>query len=309
MRIRAAILVTLPLVVLGTPALRGETVDRIVARVGDKILTSGELERYMSAVREPYEAGAGWGEETGRRTAIDHWVEQQLILREAKELKNFPLDAVEIDQQIEEQKSRFPSPEAFSAALAREGLDEKKLRERIEDSYRVRLLTYREVQSKINVSPKEVMDYYRDHPEEFAAAEMVRISQIRISSAGKGADPALARERAQRVLEKLSAGEDFADLAREYSSGDGKDGDMGYFAQGQLREEVIPLKVGEHTGIIESDSGFLIIQVTGRKEAYAKPLAEVWGEIDNRISQEQYERLYDAWIAKLRAKTFVKIED
>lgn len=311
MRIRAAILVVLFPACVFAPLLRGETVDRIVARVGDKILTAGELERYLVAVREPFEQSSDWGEETGRRTAIDHWVEQQLILKESKELKNFPLDAVEIDQQIEDQKSRFPSPEAFAAALAREGLDEKKLRERIEDSYRVRLLTYREVQSKINVSPREVMDYYRDHPQEFTAAEMVRISQIRIPYAAQASEPDLARERAQRVLEKLSAGEDFADLAREYSvgAGDEQTGDMGYFEKGQLRDEVFALKVGEHTGIIESDSGYLIIKVIGKKEAYSKPLSEIWGEIDDRISQDQYEKLYDAWMAKLRAKAFIKIEE
>jgi parvulin-like peptidyl-prolyl isomerase len=311
MRIRAAIIFVAFLSGAFAAGSRGETVDRIVARVGDKILTEGELGRFLVAVREPYENSSGWGEETGRRTAIDHWVEQQLILRESKELKNFPLDAIEIDQQVEEQKSRFPSPEAFAAALAREGLDEKKLRERIEDSYRVRLLTYREVQSKINVSPREVMDYYRDHPGEFAAPEMVRISQIRIPYADKSAEPDPARERAQRVLEKLSAGEDFADLAREYSVGadDDRTGDMGYFEKGQLRNEVVALDVGGHTGILESDSGYLIIQVIGRKEAYAKPLSEVWGEIDDRISQEQYEKLYDGWMAKLRAKTFIKIEE
>jgi len=175
----------------------------------------------------------------------------------------------------------------------------------------VRLLTYREVQSKINVSPREVMDYYRDHPGEFTAEEMVRISQIRIPYADPASGTDLARERAQRVLEKLSAGEDFSDLAREYSVGseDEKNGDMGYFERGQLRDEVFALKVGENTGIIESDSGYLIIKVIGKKEAYTRPLSEVWSAIDDRISQEQYEKLYDAWMDKLRAKAFIKIED
>ena len=313
-RIPTAGFIALFLAFSGAAILRGETVNRIVARVDDKILTSSEMERYLGAVRERWDPSAGdtdMVEKESRKAAIAHWVEQQLILKESKGLKNFPIDTVEIDQQIQEQKSKFPSPEEFAAALARESLDEKTLRERLEDSYRVRLLTYREVQSKINISPREVMEYYQAHSDEFTTPEMVRISQILIPYSDKESDQELAREQARRVLDKLAAGEDFADLAREYSQGPGaeQNGDMGYFEKGQLRDEVFALAVEEHTGIIESDAGQLIIMVTGKKEAYRKPLPEVWGEIDDRISQEQYEKLYDAWMEKLKAKAFIRIEE
>ncbi|MCX6349801.1 MAG: peptidylprolyl isomerase [Candidatus Aureabacteria bacterium] len=313
-RIPPAGLVALFLAFSGAAILRGETVNRIVARVDDQILTSSEMERYLGAVRERWDPSAGGGDEVekeSRKAAITHWVEQQLILKESQEVKNFPIDTVEIDQQIQEQKSKFPSPEEFAAALARESLDEKKLRERLEDSYRVRLLTYREIQSKINISPREVMEYYQAHSDEFTTPEMVRISQILIPYSNKESDQELAREQARRVLDKLAAGEDFADLAREYSQGPGADqnGDMGYFEKGQLRDEVFALAVEEHTGIIESNAGQLIIKVTGKKEAYRKPLPEVWGEIDDRISQEQYEKLYDAWMEKLKAKAYIRIEE
>ncbi len=75
-----------------------------------------------------------------------------------------------------------------------------------------------------------------------------------------------AKTEAQEILQKLDAGTDFAELARQYSIVPGKEkgGDLGYFAPGDMMEELddvaVKLKVGQHSGIIETSEGYFIIK-------------------------------------------------
>jgi tetratricopeptide (TPR) repeat protein len=76
------------------------------------------------------------------------------------------------------------------------------------------------------------------------------------------------KTEAQEFLQKLDAGADFAELAKRYSVGPGKDkkGDLGYFAPGDMMKELndvaVELKVGEYSEIIETDMGYYIIMKT-----------------------------------------------
>lgn len=76
------------------------------------------------------------------------------------------------------------------------------------------------------------------------------------------------KPEAREILQKLKDGADFAELAKQYSIGPGKDkgGDLGYFAPGDMMAELndvaVNLRVGEHSGIIETSSGFFIIMKT-----------------------------------------------
>ena len=60
----------------------------------------------------------------------------------------------------------------------------------------------------------------------------------------------MTHPEAQEIIQKLKAGTDFSELARQYSIGPSKEegGDVGYFAPGEMMEELnaiaINLKVG-----------------------------------------------------------------
>ncbi len=294
--------------------------EKIEARVDDEILTSTEIEVMLRPIQRQYAETAEGSElaslmAKARRDAVTNWVERELILQEARTLEDLMVDRMEVERQFDEARNRFPSPEDFDAALAREGLDEKKFRKNLEDQFRVRALTYREVTSKVAVSPQAVMDYYREHSGQFREAEMVRVSHILIPLPEDPTQEDAARAEAEQVLAKLKEGADFAALAREYSRGPRAEqgGDIGYFEREEmhpkLEEAAFSLEVGQNSGAIETDLGYHIIQVTAKKTPSRKSLPDAWAEIDDKLYREEFQKRYDEWIERLKKKAHVVIEE
>jgi parvulin-like peptidyl-prolyl isomerase len=84
-------------------------------------------------------------------------------------------------------------------------------------------------------------------------------------------NPVLIRRKAEEVLRRAKAGEDFAALARQYSedttSADG--GDLGWFGRGTMvkpfEDAAFALKEGEISGLVETQFGLHIIKVEERR--------------------------------------------
>lgn len=76
---------------------------------------------------------------------------------------------------------------------------------------------------------------------------------------------------AQQILQNLNAGADFSQMASQYSIGPGSEygGDLGFFVPGQMMKEMethaLNLQVGEYSGVIETDNGYLIVLKTDEK--------------------------------------------
>lgn len=118
----------------------------------------------------------------------------------------------------------------------------------------------------------------------------------------EGADEAAvapAKKKAEDLVKRLRAGEDFAKLAKEYSDDPGsaaEGGDLGLFGKGMMVPEfeaaTFALKKDEISDPVRSPFGFHIIQVTEIQPAKTPELAEVREQLAEEVKRKQAEQIF-----------------
>jgi peptidyl-prolyl cis-trans isomerase C len=298
----------------------GEIKEQIVAIVNDEIITYSELEKILSPVFEQYERIYSGAElfsmlQKARRDVLNRLIEEKLIVQEATKLnvKELMGDefSKEVEQSIAEIKAKFPSEEEFLKQLKREGITMERFRAQQEKHTLVRAMLIKEASSKCGVSPMEVREYYDSHKDEFTESEKIHVSQIWIKeSPGK---PGEAERKAKEILNRLNAGEPFAELAKKYSNCPyaSKGGDWGFIGRGhwnkELEDAACALKPGTHSGIVKSSLGCHIIMLHEKKPPAVKSLAKVYAAIESKLFNIKAGKKRDEWIAKLKSKAYISV--
>lgn len=147
----------------------------------------------------------------------------------------------------------------------------------------------------VQVSDAEVQKYYDEHVAEYEKPEQVHARHILLRIAPKASDDdkAAVRKRAEEVLAKVKAGEDFAALAKQYSedSSAAQGGDLGSFTRGKMvppfEQAAFALAPGETSDIVESPFGLHIIKVESKEAAHTQSLDEVRTQITDTLTQEK----------------------
>jgi peptidyl-prolyl cis-trans isomerase D len=175
-----------------------------------------------------------------------------------------------------------------------------------------------ELTVEVRVTDEAVKDYYDKSITEFQVSSEVHARHILIRQEAGIGDSAeakeTARKKAEEILEKIKAGEDFSEFAKKYSQDTGsanRGGDLGYFGKGVMvrpfEEAAFSLAKGEVSDLVETTYGFHIIKVEDIKEARTLPLEEVAEKIKKRLVDEKTRRVTREKMVKLR-KTFEETE-
>ena len=120
-----------------------------------------------------------------------------------------------------------------------------------------------------------------------------------------------ARQKGEEILEKLRAGADFAELAKEHSQDQAtaaNGGDVGFFGRGAMVPEfesaAFSLEPGQISDLVTTNYGFHIIKVTDLQKVDSRALAE------SALRQEGSEKLAQNLAAKVahQARTSSNLE-
>ena len=130
----------------------------------------------------------------------------------------------------------------------------------------------------------EVERYYRDHLDDFSVEELVRVRHILIATSGPGSSPdAQARAKAEELLARIRAGENFARLAAEFSDDEATKrdgGDVGVFRRGMMRDAferaAFAMRPGDITGPVRTTVGYHVLECLEHAPRIARPLVEVY---------------------------------
>ncbi|SFL40348.1 foldase protein PrsA [Gracilibacillus orientalis] len=201
---------------------------------------------------------------------------QQLVLETI--LKDtYEVSDEEVDKEIETLKSEYG--EQWEMVLTQNGYEDE---DAFREDLRVNLLQEKAATEDIEVTDEEIQNRYERMQTNLVASHILV------------ADEATANE----VIDKLNDGEDFADLAGEYSTDPGsKDngGDLGEFGTGQMVPEfedaAYNLEIDEISEPVQSSNGFHVIKVTDRVEVEdVEPLEDVEDQLRREIASTKVDQ-------------------
>jgi parvulin-like peptidyl-prolyl isomerase len=227
-------------------------VEGLAALVNSQPIGQEEYEKQVAQV-EAFFAQEGLDPESeegrerlaqARRQVLEQMIDQELIRQAAVEM-GVSISEAELEAGIQDIIEQSGGQEEFDQSLQGMGTTYDDFRQMLLDQ-----LLSEAVYSAVTASISPV-------------AEQVHARHILLPT----------RERAEEVLARLQAGEDFSYLAREYSediSSRESGGDVGFFPRGVMPPEVeevaFSLEVGETSEIVETQFGFHIVQVLEREE-------------------------------------------
>lgn len=147
--------------------VRAQMVDRILATVGDRVITWSELleeERYQAFLsnkpppsRDPADAARA-----GQvRPLLERIIDQALLERE-RNLSPFSFeDSGEARRRLEEIQNGYPGPQAYRDALARYGMTEEELLGRLAREVSALRFTDYSLRPRVQIAPERIESYYR----------------------------------------------------------------------------------------------------------------------------------------------------
>ncbi|MCK4422621.1 MAG: peptidylprolyl isomerase [Candidatus Omnitrophica bacterium] len=291
--------------------------EKIVAVVGNELITLSELEEALTPVYKQYKA-LFKGEELevkskkAREEIFAQMIKDKVILQEAGKL-GVTIREEDVDDKLNEMIAKFPSEEKFFAALKNEGIALESIRDKYRERLIIRKLTNMEVRAKVVLRPQELMDYYNNNKREFIEVEEIKLKTILIRVEEDGSDEA-ARTRMEEIRTMLLEGMDFGRLALVTSEGPEAKikGDIGFVKRGELLEEVdkviFKLQPGEISEPIRTEIGYHLFKVEVKKESRVKEFKEVRRYIEDKLFQQKAVTRFNEWISKLEEDVYISVK-
>ncbi len=308
-------------VLAGVPGVTtAALVDGIAAVVNDDIITVLEVDRERAVLAKEAEKRGALTDTARaelRKTALNQIIERKLVEQKIKEL-GISVSEEEVRQAVEDVKKQNKlSQEALVAALTGQGLGfeayKNQLREQLE---RLKLMS-QEVKAKIQVTERDIDEYYRANQKLYGEEERFRARHIFFAVKKEATDKELAisKDKAAKVLALARSGKEFVALAKEYSEDPGavKDGgDLGTFKRDEMVTEIAAvitqMKPGGISDIVKSSAGLHIIRLDEVVAAKVKPLEQVRGEIEELLYRKKSEERFAQWATDLRKGAAIDIK-
>jgi peptidyl-prolyl cis-trans isomerase SurA len=324
--------VAVVLVVASSPAALAQegdpvVIDSVIAQVnGDVIMLSTlkrEIKDAIDAFKQQGVPEPKATEEVTKRQPelIASLVNELLLVQKGKEL-NMTED---VETEVNREMLRVMSSQGFKTlaemeeAMRREGIDPGSIRSTLRTQYMKNAVLSREVDAKIfyGLGTDELKKYYDSHRDKFRKPEVVTLSEIYLSLAGK--PEAEVRARAQQLLAQLRGGADFGALAATNSERLDQSGNriaaqnkgvVGTFPVPDLKAEfataIKNIPVGGVTDLVRLDEGFQILRVDARTPG-SDPKAFDENQVREAITVERRDKERGEYLKKLRKDAYLKL--
>lgn len=267
--------------------------------------------KYGSTVWETEVENGVKFKDTFKNRVLKGMIDVEAVCEEAKKDGLTPSEE-EIDKAFDELNKNLYANENYKKILEDLKISDTCIKSQVEKTLTIQKYT-ENFDKNLKISDEEMKKYYEEHKADYYKDE-VKASHILISTVddnGKELSEAKkkeAKKKAEEVLKKAKSGEEFSELAKEYSDDPGSaanGGDLGYFTKGQMvqpfEEAAFSLKSGEISGLVESEYGYHIIKVYDKIDKQLT-FDEVKDEIKKTLTDDKYMESIEAITKKAKVE-------
>ena len=247
-----------------------------------------------------------------RKIVIEGLIMEKLLVGEAEE-RNLTISQEKQDEIFNRQieyilTQQGMTEEQLVEALKREGFDSLAAYKEAFLQNNEKQFLLGELQNAIldpmTVDIQEVEAYYNENIEQYNYEAEIRASHILLET----------EEKALEVLDKINNGADFAELAREYSTGPSgeKGGDLGFFGQNSnmdkdFKDAAFALELNKVSEPIKTQFGYHLIKVTEMREAGTTTFEEAKDTINEQLLSAKKQEKWNEFVTELREKAEIEI--
>ena len=258
--------------------------ERVIAVVNDEAVTQFEMnEQKRILVQQLRESRLQPpAPDVLDKQVLDRLITERALLQYAKET-GIRVDDTTVERTILRiaQENKL-SPDEFRKLLDREGIAYGKYHEDIRRELTIQRLRDREIDSKIFVSDAEVDNYLATVAAQAGGEQEYLVSHVlvRVPEQSSPEQIELRLRRAQDALARITAGDDFAQVAATWSeSNDAQQGgSLGWRTPARLPsvfvEPVRSLKKGQVSGVLRSPAGFHIVKLVDERSRNAPTVVQ-----------------------------------
>ncbi|HKL42068.1 MAG TPA: peptidylprolyl isomerase [Clostridia bacterium] len=243
-----------------------EVPEDAVAKVDDSFIYEDEFNKNVAIIKYMYESEYGddiWDQEVqgmkvsniAKEQTLDRLIQVRLIKDYVEKNSDIEIDEEELEGVLEDLNTELAKDEARKTYYDENNITDEFIYEQIKDGEYMQKF-YSMIEEEIEADDAFLQERYQNY------VAKVDASHILVE------DEATAKV----VSEKLAAGEDFAEMAKEYSTDPGSGangGDLGFFDRGKMvpafEEVAFSSAVDSISDPVQSQFGFHIIRVNDKK--------------------------------------------
>jgi len=289
--------------------------------VNGEIITEFDIRREVAnafqIAREKYgDEGLQRKEREIISKGIDELIDRKILVQEAKKVvlaDPEKAEAIEknLDAFVKGAVEEVGSVYKFYELAHKQGINPLKKRAELKDDLLIEEIMRDNVYRKIVITPKGIKRYYQEHTDEFSREGSLSFRHILLMFS-KYKTKEDAKSAAEDIVNRLKNGEEFGDLAKEYSRGPHSD-EGGLWGSDEVRDfrkdlvaKISNLKEGEISPIIDSSLGHHIFKIEEIIPSQTLTFQQAQSEIRNMLFRDEFVKKRKEYLKKLRKDVVIK---
>jgi len=276
--------------------------DKVVAIVNNEVITQKDLTDFLNFIRLQYSREIKGKELEEKITSmkldlLQRLIEDRIILQQAK-IDKITVEPSRIKEKINEIKRRYALESDFERDLAKQGLVQADLENKIREQMLTFTIVEKNVRSKIVVSPDEITSFFEQNKSQFLKTEERVLTVIILRD----------KDLANNMIYQLRIGKKIEDLASKFSfSTNTISASQGQQLSKEIEDTVFKLGIGEISSPVKIKEQYFIFRLDNIIGPKQLTLEQSQDKIQAYLFEKKLQEALNKWLDEIKKQSYIKI--